>query len=103
MHSRWISGLFCLVAMGMMVTSLWLWHFAPTMAVQYRVAERSVFALGGRCAAVALGAAAQWLIVGSVLGTIYRSGRFDRYACRAAALTSGVSCIAAVALGLAAR
>ncbi len=103
MHSRWISGLFGVVAIAMLVVSLWLWHFAPAMAMQYRVAERSVFALGGRCAAVALGAAAQWLIVGSVLGAIYRPGRFDQLFCRLAALTSGVASIAAVALGLAAR
>ncbi len=101
MHSRWIGGVFGIVAIAMMVVALWLWQFAPAAAMQYRATERSVFAMGGRCAAVALAAAAQWLIVGSVLGAVYPRGRFDRFLCRAAAVISGVASVAAVALGLA--
>src|SRR4051812_19856496 len=103
MHSRWIHAVFAVAAVAMIITSLWLWQFAPAMAMQYRVAERSVFAMGGRCAAVALAAAAQWLLIGSVIGAMYRPGRADQFFCRLAALTSGIACVAAVALGLAAR
>jgi len=103
MHTRWISVVFGLAAMAMMVLSLWLWQYAPAAAMEYRVAERSVFTLGARCAAVALAAAAQWVIVASVIGAIYPRNLFDRWVCRASALVSGVACVAAIALGLAGK
>ncbi|CAN5437792.1 hypothetical protein BH10PLA1_BH10PLA1_04160 [soil metagenome] len=103
MRSRWIGGLFALVAMTMMIAALWLWQYAPAAAMQYRVAERSVFAMAGRCAAVALIAAAQWLIISSVVGAVYRTSRLDRAFCRVAGLVCGVAMISAVALGLASR
>ena len=103
MRSRWIGGLFALVAMTMMILALWLWQYAPAAAMQYRVAQRSVFAMGGRCAAVALIAAAQWLIVSSVVGSVYRPGRLDRAFCGVAGVICGVAMISAVALGLAGR
>ena len=100
---QWIGGFMAFVAMVMIVTALWLWQFAPAAALQYGAAERSVYAMAGRCAAVALIAAAQWLIVVSVAGSIFQPRRYDRVFCALAAVVCGVACVSAVALGLAGK
>ena len=103
MVSRCMSVLLAIAAAALMVTALWLWQFAPAAAMQRPMAARSAFEMTGRCAAVAIAALAQCIIVGGVIGLVFRPTQLDRWFCRLAALASTVAGIAAIAIGMAGR
>ena len=90
-------------ALGLLVLALWGWGRSADVARFLGSHNVAVAALSVRCAAVALGAAAQGILVWLVVGTIYRRDLFTSAVALSAALICLLSAVSAVALGFAGR
>ena len=88
-------------AIVLMVSCLWAWQSAGEFAVD--ASRPYVATLAARSAAIALGAAAQVLVLTLVVGRIYRRQLVDDVLKLSAAAVMLVALVGAVALGLAAR
>ena len=64
----WVGGG---LAVALMVAAMWVWRFAPELAVRHAASDPYRAKLGIRGLAVALAAAAQVLLLAAVIGRIY--------------------------------
>lgn len=101
MRSIAITGGSAVVAAALMVACLWAWQGAGHFSVD--ASRPYVATLAARTAAVALGAAAQVIILTLVVGRIYRRQLVDDVLKLTAAAAMLVALVGAVALALAAR
>ncbi len=93
--SIWAGGA---AAVALMAAALWAWRFAPELAV--RTADDPYSArLGIRSLAVAVGAAAQVLLMGCVIGRLYPIRLPDKLLGVACAVTGVAAVGTAIALG----
>ena len=98
------SATIMLGAMGtiaMMVGALWCWQNASVVVADWSRPDIAAYAV--RCAAVAIAAAAQLLLLASVVGRAFVPGWADRAAGLLAAGVCAVGTISAVALTLVGR
>jgi hypothetical protein len=101
MRSIAITGVSGVVAAALMVACLWAWQGAGHFSVD--ASRPYVATLAARSAAVALGAAAQVIILTLVVGRMYRRQLVDDVLKLTAAAVMLVALVGAVALALAAR
>src|SRR5688500_10447025 len=87
--------------MGMMLAALWGWQNAARVTAEWSRPDIATYAV--RCAAIAVGAAAQLVLLYFVVGRAFAPGRADRVAGALAAGVCAVCLISAVALTLAGR
>jgi len=87
--------------MALMVACLWAWQSAGHFSVD--ASRPYVATMAARTAAIALGAAAQVIILTLVVGRIYRRQLIDDVLKLTAAAVMIVALVGAVALALAAR
>jgi hypothetical protein len=90
-----------MAAIALMVACLWAWQSAGHFSVD--AGRPYVATLAARTAAVALGAAAQVLILTLVVGRIYRRELIDDMLKLTAGAVMLVAIVGAVALAMAAR
>ena len=86
---------------GLMLAALWGWQHADTLVEEW--ARPDLAANAVRCAAIAMIAGAQVVLLGCVVGRVYKSGRFDTVCGLAAAGVCTVAIVSAVTLALAGR
>jgi hypothetical protein len=101
MRSMAITTAASAVAVVLMVTCLWAWQNAGEFFVD--ATRPYVATMAARSAAVALGAAAQVVLLTLVVGRLYPRQLLDEMLKLSAAGVMVVSLVAAVALALAAR
>ena len=89
------------MTMGLMMTALWAWQNAPLLVEEWTRPDIATYAV--RCAAVALAAAAQVVVLVFVVGRAFSPGRADWAAGLLAATVCGISGVSAVALTLVGR
>jgi hypothetical protein len=85
----------------LMFVALWGWQHAESLVEAW--AQPALAANAVRCAAIAVMAGAQIVLLWSVVGQIYRSGRFDTVCGLMAAGVCTVAIVSAVTLALAGR
>ena len=101
MRSIAITGVSAIAAMALVVACLWAWQRAAHFSVD--AARPDVATLAARTAAVALGAAAQVILLTMVIGRLYRRQLIDDVLKLTAAAVMLVAIVGATALAMAAR
>lgn len=86
---------------GLMIVALWGWQHAEGLVEEWT--RPDVAANAVRCAAVALGAGAQVVLFGCVVGRVYKAGRLDTIVGLTAAGVCTVAIVSAVTLALVGR
>jgi len=99
MSARIVIG--AMLSMVLLVTALWTWGSAWELAD--KTARPAVTVWAVRCAAVAVAAAGQAVLMTVVIGGLFRRGLLDNTLSMAFALTCALSVAAAAALALAGR
>ncbi|HEV7298012.1 MAG TPA: hypothetical protein VGN72_01510 [Tepidisphaeraceae bacterium] len=97
----WTIVLGAMATVGLMMTALWGWQNASVLVSEWSRPDIATYAV--RCAAVALAAAAQLVVLLCVVGRAFSPGRADTVAGVLAAAVCGVSGVSAVALTLVGR
>jgi hypothetical protein len=90
-------------AVGLIVLGLWGWQRAETIVTMMGWEKRTIGAWSARCAALALIAAAEAILLTLVVGRVYRPDRVCGAARLSALLIFMVCTVSAIALGLAGR
>jgi hypothetical protein len=99
------TGIGGITAVVMMVVSLWIWtrsaELSPALATQPLHPQLELWAI--RCAALAAGAGAQWLLLNGVVCAFYEGRAADEILRTVVGLLGSVAMIAALVLTLAGR
>ena len=88
---------------AMLIVALWAWHRDEDIATRMGLHNLKVATWAVRCGAVAMVAAAEALLAGLVVGSIYKRDAFTSMLGLSAALVFVLCAASAVALGLAGR